>query len=83
MPRSGREVVRLEGALLWPEREGRAELDAAKIRLGSYGYACQYLQNPIARGGNLFNNNGLDGIAIIRSSTWSFSPGTALIRLAS
>jgi predicted phage terminase large subunit-like protein len=54
MPRSGRQVVRLEGELLWLEREGRAELDAAKIRLGSYGYACQYLQNPIARGGNLF-----------------------------
>ena len=54
MPQSGREVVKLEGELLWPEREGRAELDAAKIRLGSYGYACQYLQNPIARGGNLF-----------------------------
>ena len=54
MPRRGGESVKLEGDLLWPEREGRAELDAAQIRLGSFGYACQYLQNPIARGGNIF-----------------------------
>src|SRR5271168_2855796 len=36
---------------------GRFEINsicAAKVRLGSYAYACQYLQNPIARGGNLF-----------------------------
>jgi predicted phage terminase large subunit-like protein len=54
LPRSRREIVKLEGELLWPEREGRAELDAAKIRLRSFGYACQYQQSPIARGGNLF-----------------------------
>jgi hypothetical protein len=35
-------------------REGRIELDAAKQRLGTFGYACQYQRNPIARGGNLF-----------------------------
>ena len=40
--------------MLWPEREGRAELSAAKNRVGSFGYASQYLQNPVARGGNLF-----------------------------
>ena len=33
MPRSGREVVRQEGQLLWPEREGRAEL-AADVAAG-------------------------------------------------
>ena len=54
LPRSGRSIVKREGDLLWPEREGRAELTAAKHRLGSFGYASQYLQNPIARGGNLF-----------------------------
>jgi hypothetical protein len=37
--------------------EGRAELTAAKHRVGSFGYASQYLQNPIARGGNLFKEN--------------------------
>ena len=54
LPRTGRSIVKQEGDLLWPEREGRAELAAAKHRLGSFGYASQYLQNPIARGGNLF-----------------------------
>jgi hypothetical protein len=54
LPLSDRETVKQEGDLLWPEREGRAELDAVKDRLGDYGYNCQYLQNPIARGGNLF-----------------------------
>jgi predicted phage terminase large subunit-like protein len=54
MPRSLREVVKEEGQLLWPEREGRAELDAARLRLGDYAYQCQYLQQPVARGGNRF-----------------------------
>jgi predicted phage terminase large subunit-like protein len=54
LPRTGRSIVKQEGDLLWPDREGRAELTAAKHRLGSFGYASQYLQNPIARGGNLF-----------------------------
>jgi predicted phage terminase large subunit-like protein len=54
LPRSGREVVKHEGELLWPKREGRAELDAARVRLGEYAYTCQYLQEPVARGGNRF-----------------------------
>jgi len=54
LPRTGRSIVKQEGELLWPAREGRAELTAAKNRLGSFGYASQYLQKPIARGGNLF-----------------------------
>jgi predicted phage terminase large subunit-like protein len=54
LPRSGHEIVKGEGDLLWPERLGRKQLDAAKVRLGSYGYASQYLQNPVARGGNFF-----------------------------
>jgi len=54
LPQSGGKIVKLEGDLLWPEHEGRVELEAAKNRLGSYGYNCQYLQNPIARGGNVF-----------------------------
>jgi predicted phage terminase large subunit-like protein len=57
LPRSGRSVVKEEGELLWPEREGQAELAAAKNRLGSFGYTSQYLQNPVARGGNLFKEN--------------------------
>jgi predicted phage terminase large subunit-like protein len=54
MPRSGRKIVKGEGDLLWPEREGRAELDAARVRLGDFAYQCQYLQLPVARGGNRF-----------------------------
>jgi predicted phage terminase large subunit-like protein len=51
-PRSGREVVRAEGDVLWPAREGRAELEAAKLRLGSFGFASQYMQAPVNREGN-------------------------------
>jgi hypothetical protein len=54
LPPTDRSIVKQEGDLLWPDREGRAELVAAKHRLGSFGYASQYLQNPIARGGNMF-----------------------------
>jgi predicted phage terminase large subunit-like protein len=54
MPRSLREVVKQEGELLWPDREGRAELDTARLRLGDHAYQCQYLQLPVARGGNRF-----------------------------
>jgi hypothetical protein len=54
LPRTGGAIIKEEGELLCPEREGRAELEAAKQRLGTFGYACQYQQNPIARGGNLF-----------------------------
>ena len=54
LPISGRAIIKSPGDLLWPEREGRAELAAAKLRLGTYAYNCQYLQSPIARGGNTF-----------------------------
>ena len=54
LPLSRGEIVKEEGDLLWPEREGRVTLAATKDRLGAFGYACQYLQNPVARGGNLF-----------------------------
>jgi predicted phage terminase large subunit-like protein len=54
MPRSGRKIVKQEGDLLWPEREGRVELDAARVRLGDFAFQCQYLQLPVARGGNRF-----------------------------
>jgi predicted phage terminase large subunit-like protein len=43
-----------EGDILWPEREGRAELDAARERIGSYAYQSQYLGDPGLRGGSLF-----------------------------
>jgi predicted phage terminase large subunit-like protein len=51
---SGKESIWEEGGVLWPEREGRVELDAAKERVGSFAYKAQYLQAPTAREGNLF-----------------------------
>jgi predicted phage terminase large subunit-like protein len=54
LPMSKREIVREQGDILWPEREGKVELEAAKKALGSYGYAGQYQQRPSpAEGGML------------------------------
>src|SRR5277367_6412265 len=58
-PRSGKKLIREEGDLLWPAREGQAELDAVKTRLGSYGFASQYLQAPVSREGNLIKREWL------------------------
>ena len=54
MPRSGRSVTRAVGDLLWPEREGRAELDMQKALLGSAAYAGQYQQRPAPAAGLFF-----------------------------
>lgn len=45
---------RQPGELLWPARYGRAEIDALKRALGSYGTAGQLEQRPAPRGGGLF-----------------------------
>ena len=53
-PISLKEIVRKEGDLLWPEREGPEEVAAQKIAMGSYAYAGQYQQRPApAEGGIL------------------------------
>jgi predicted phage terminase large subunit-like protein len=46
-------VVREEGDILCPEREGAPELEAAKRRLGTFAFNSQYQQAPSAREGNL------------------------------
>jgi predicted phage terminase large subunit-like protein len=51
---SGRQIVREEGSLLWPEREGPAEIKQAKRAMGSYAYAGQYQQRPAPAGGGKF-----------------------------
>jgi predicted phage terminase large subunit-like protein len=56
-PRSGRVVVREPGDLLWPAREGRAELDLQKRLLGSAAYAAQYQQRPAPPGGRIFRRD--------------------------
>ena len=53
-PVSKKEYARSEGQLLNPVREGPAELDEHKARLGSYGYASQFQQTPLPAGGGVF-----------------------------
>jgi predicted phage terminase large subunit-like protein len=53
-PRSGRSYAMELGALLWPAREDLPEIAEAKRRLGSYGFAGQYMQRPSAAEGGLF-----------------------------
>jgi hypothetical protein len=57
MPRSRRVVTRQPGDLLWPEREGRAELDMQRRLLGSAAYAGQYQQRPAPAGGAIFQRH--------------------------
>lgn len=42
------------GDLLHAEREGREELNRAKIQMGSSQFAAQYLQNPVPEDGEIF-----------------------------
>ena len=38
-PRSGKVIIREEGDLLWPAREGAAEIARQKIALGTFDFA--------------------------------------------
>ncbi len=52
--RHGPIAIRREIAeMLWPEREGRVELDRARNELGSRAYAAQYQQDPAPEDGGL------------------------------
>jgi len=53
-PVSGRMKIREKGDILWPEREGKPELEALKRALGSYNYSAQYEQDPSAAEGGTF-----------------------------
>lgn len=53
-PISKRTIVREEGAILHPEREGPRELSAMKKKLGSAGYQSQYQQDPRPMKGGFF-----------------------------
>ncbi len=57
LPLSKRKVIRNEGDILHPDREGAKELASMKVSLGSYGYAGQYDQNPTPRAGGLFKKS--------------------------
>jgi predicted phage terminase large subunit-like protein len=58
-PRSRQQMVRNEGDILWPAREGADELAAARQRLGAFAFQAQYQQNPTARDGNLIKREWL------------------------
>jgi predicted phage terminase large subunit-like protein len=53
-PMSSRTIEREEGDLLWPTREGKEQVEAMKLSLGSYAYAAQYQQRPAPKGGGMF-----------------------------
>ncbi len=56
-PRSRRVISREPGDLLWPARDGRAELDEQRRLLGSAGFAGQYQQRPAPAGGIIFQRD--------------------------
>jgi predicted phage terminase large subunit-like protein len=56
-PVSKTEYVRGEGELLNPAREGPAEIEEHKERLGSFGYAGQFDQRPVPEGGAIFKSS--------------------------
>jgi predicted phage terminase large subunit-like protein len=56
-PRSGRTLVREPGDLLWPARDGHAELALQQRMLGSLAYAGQYQQRPAPAGGTIFQRD--------------------------
>jgi predicted phage terminase large subunit-like protein len=58
-PVSNKEYVREEGELLNPVREGPAEIEEHKERLGSLGYAGQFQQRPVPEGGAIFKSSYL------------------------
>jgi len=60
-PKTLREIVREPGDILWPEREGRAELDSVKRLLGSRDYSAQYQQEPAPPAG-----------AMVQTAWWRF-----------
>lgn len=52
-PITMKQIVREEGDILNPHREGKPELDQLKRDMGSYAFAGQYQQNPAPSGGGL------------------------------
>jgi predicted phage terminase large subunit-like protein len=70
---SGGTLVREKDELLWPEREGPAEIAAIKNAMGPYGYAGQYQQTPAPAGGGIFTTFEIVGLEIHlmpRGSKW-------------
>lgn len=66
-PLSGKSIEREEGDLLWPEREGKAELARVKISLGAYGFSGQYDQDPSPAGGGILKSTWWQYYAMLPS----------------
>ena len=56
-PISKREIIREDGDLLWPEREGPKEIEQVKKDLGSYAFSGQYQQRPSPAEGGMFKRH--------------------------
>ncbi len=56
---SGHTVHRCAESLLWPEREGQEQINKARLRLNSYGFAGQYQQRPVPLEGGLIKRTYL------------------------
>lgn len=56
-PGSGKRLIMEDGSLLWPEREGIAEIESARRNLGEYGFAGQYQQRPSPAGGGILKRH--------------------------
>lgn len=52
-PVSGKEIIREQDHIMWPEREDEKAHEAAKKALGTYGYSCQYDQDPSPKEGGI------------------------------
>lgn len=72
-PRSGRVVHRKPGDVLWPEREGKAELAPIKERR-TFVWAGQYQQRPRPREGGMFHRDWFEivDVAPARARTVRF-----------
>lgn len=45
-----------EGELLWPQRFGPDQIAEQKVTLGSFGFAGQFQQSPVPRGGSIWKS---------------------------
>lgn len=56
LPISGKEIVREEGQIMWPERESKTDLEKAKKNMGP-GYGAQMQQDPTPMSGGFFKRS--------------------------
>lgn len=47
------------GELLWPEQWSKSSVDALEKNMGAYGFASQYQQRPVPRGGGVIQRSWL------------------------